>query len=306
MPRENNVVWQIIDACNEIANYLKTSNLSEISKYTGDKNLHNENIRVADKTANDIFIKHMMNGGNCFGMVSEELDEPLFFDSGKNSNEIVVVDPLDGSANVGLGLPVGTIFGVYGVYGIPNSKEKTKDIFLQPARKLRYAGYTLYGSQTIHIHCNGGKTFQTTQDLSTWNIRKSQEDSFPNIKCPESLLSKTQNYAINDGNYNYWSDEVKNWRDNIINTGRYSTRYSGSLVADAHRILMEGGIFSYPKDSKNKNGKLRLLYECNRMSFIFEKAGGFGNTYNIVPNDIHQKSELVLGSRDLCSTFPAG
>lgn len=301
MPRENNVVWQIIDACNEIANYLNTSNLNEIAKYTGDKNLHNENIRIADKTANDIFIKHMTKSGNCFGMISEELDEPLFFDSGKNSDEIIVVDPLDGSANVGLGLPVGTIFGVYKV---SDDRIKTKDMFLQPARKLRYAGYTLYGSQTIHIHCNGSKTFQATQDLSTWNTRKSQENSFPNIKCPQSLLSKTQNYAINDGNYDYWSNELRNWRNNIINTGRYSTRYSGSLVADAHRVLMEGGIFAYPKDAKNKNGKLRLLYECNPFSFIFNKAGGFGNTFDIIPTDIHQKSELVLGSKDLCSTFP--
>lgn len=303
MPRENNVVWQIINACNEIANYLHTSKLSEIAKYTGEKNLHNENIRVADKTANDIFIKHMQNSGNCFGMVSEELDEPIFFDSGKNSDEIVVVDPLDGSANVGLGLPVGTIFGIYKV---SDDRVKRNEMFLQPARKLRYAGYALYGNQTIMIHCNGNKIFQATQDWSTWNTRQSQPSSFDDIKCPESFKTKTQNYAINDGNYDYWSDEVKNWRDNIINTGRYSSRYSGSLVVDAHRILMEGGIFAYPKDSKNKNGKLRTLYECNPMSFIFEKAGGFGSTYNLAPTNIHQKNELILGSKDLCSTFPVG
>src|SRR5260221_9116148 len=128
MPRENNIVWNIISACDEIAGYLSKSNLKEISGNTGEKNSHGEDVKIADKTANDIFVKHMEDSGNCFGMVSEEMEEPLFFDNGKNSHEIVVVDPLDGSANIGLGLPTGTIFGVYKV---SDDRLKRSEMFLQ-------------------------------------------------------------------------------------------------------------------------------------------------------------------------------
>jgi fructose-1,6-bisphosphatase I len=120
-----------------------------------------------------------------------------------------------------------------------------------------------------------------------------------NIKCPE----QGNTFSINDGNYKYWSNGTKRWRNKIIAEGNSTSRYVGSLVADAHRTLITGGIFCYPEDLKNKTGKLRLLYECNPMALIFESAGGSQTCGNqsildINPINIHQKMPLIIGSKE--------
>jgi fructose-1,6-bisphosphatase I len=282
---------QITLAAKVITPRVRGAGLANALGYTGRANVHGEQVQRLDVIANETLIESLGRRGHCAALASEELDEPVFFPEARGKY-LVVTDPLDGSSNIDVDISIGTIFGI--LRYDPEQGKASKESFLQPGNKLVGAGYVIYGSSTVLVITSGKDVHGFTWDPSVGEFFLSHE----NIRCPP----RGNTYSINEGNSQYWSDGTRRWNAAIKGGSKpYTQRYVGSLVADAHRTLLKGGIFAYPSDSKNESGKLRLLYEANPFAMIFEAAGGKATTgeeriLDIVPNDLHQRVPLILGS----------
>ena len=286
----------------QVSKELNTGALAgSLGDYTGSKNSHGEKVKKLDLIANNLFIKSLENGGNCAGVVSEENDKILIFnnENSKNAKYLVLIDPLDGSSNIDVNVPVGTIFSILKK---PRGLKKlsTKD-FLQEGKKQVAAGYIIYGSSTIYVLTVGKGVDAFTLDPFVNEFYVSQT----NIKIP----NKARMYSVNQGNFFEFPlplQEYIRWcEQNDQKTGRpYSLRYVGSMVADLHRSLLKGGLFIYSQSKNAPEGKLRLMYECNPMAFIVEQAGGLAtngkkNILSIKPKSIHEISPIFIGSKEM-------
>ncbi len=291
---------QIALAAKLITQRVRRAGLADVLGWTGDTNVHGEYVQKLDIIANETFINVLKRRGHCMAIASEELDEPVFFPKA-SGGYLVTVDPLDGSSNIDVDVSIGTIFGIQKVEDDP----VTTKSFLRPGKELAAAGYVIYGSSTVLVLSTGQGVHGFTWDPGAGEFFLSHE----NIRCPE----KGNLYSVNEGNTNRWTPGVRRWNEFIKTKddadGRpYSMRYVGSLVADAHRTLLKGGIFAYPADTKNPSGKLRLLYEANPIAFIFEAAGGAATTgetriLDCVPGELHAKVPLIVGSKTDVATF---
>jgi fructose-1,6-bisphosphatase I len=274
--------------------------LVDILGFTGDQNIHGENVKKLDIYANDMMIKAMDHGGHLCVMASEEEEDiihiPPEFYIGKY---VLLFDPLDGSSNIDANVSIGTIFSIYKRVS-PEGGPGTMEDCLQTGIKQVAAGYIIYGSSTIFVYTAGNGVHGFTLDPSFGEFILSH----PNIKTPK----KSKIYSINEGNYLYWHPGLKKYikwlQDEDEATNRpYSSRYIGSMVSDIHRNLLYGGIYMYPADSRNPNGKLRLMYECNPMAFIVEQAGGKASNgkqrmLDIKPTSLHQRTPIFIGSEE--------
>ena len=275
--------------------------LVDILGFTGSSNVHGEEVKKLDVYAHDMLIKAMDHGGHLCVMASEEDEDiihiPPEFYIGKY---VLLFDPLDGSSNIDANVSIGTIFSIYRRIS-PGNGPGTLEDCLQPGFKQVAAGYIIYGSSTIFVYTAGNGVHGFTLDPSFGEFILSH----PNIRTPK----KGKIYSINEGNYLYWHPGLKKYikwlQEEDKSTGRpYSSRYIGSMVADIHRNLLYGGIFMYPADIRNPNGKLRLMYECNPMAFIVEQAGGIATTGNqrimdIQPTSLHQRVPVIMGSKNM-------
>jgi fructose-1,6-bisphosphatase I len=273
--------------------------LADILGFTGDNNVHGEQVKKLDIFAHDMMIRAMDHGGHLGVMASEEEEDiihiPAHFKKGKY---VLLFDPLDGSSNIDANISIGTIFSIF--KRVSSDGPGTLEDCLQPGSKQVAAGYIVYGSSTILVYTAGHGVHGYTLDPSFGEFILSHE----NIQIP----SKGRIYSINEGNYKYWHPGLKKYikylQDEDEESGRpYSSRYIGSMVADIHRNLLYGGIFMYPADSRNPNGKLRLIYECNPVSFIVEAAGGKSSDgknriLDIIPHNLHQKTPIFVGSTE--------
>jgi fructose-1,6-bisphosphatase I len=294
---------QIALAAKLITTRVRRAGLADVLGYTGDENIQGELVQKLDVIANDTLVASLRRLGHCAGIVTEELGEPVFFAKARGGY-LVVADPLDGSSNIDVDISIGTIFGIL---RYERSKgPPTVQSFLKKGREFAAAGYVIYGSSTVLVLTTGkGGVHGFTWDPAAGEFFLSHED----IRCPE----KGNMYSINEGNSVRWAAGIQRWNDWIKDddkaTGRpYSHRYVGSLVADAHRTLLKGGIFAYPADSKSPEGKLRLLYEANPMAMIFDAAGGRsstgdGSVLDIQPTALHQRTPLVIGSKQDVLTY---
>jgi fructose-1,6-bisphosphatase I len=210
----------------------------------------------------------------------------------------VYLDPLDGSSNIDVNVSIGTIFSIY-MRQPRYEKELVEDDALQPGTRQVAAGYVLYGSSTILAYTTGLGVGTFTLDPSIGEFILF-DDNF-------SMPKHGTIYSINEGSYNSWGDGLKKYikycqREDADSGRPYSARYIGSMVADIHRTLIKGGIFIYPSSKVYPNGKLRLMYECNPLSFIIEQAGGVATNGNkrimeIEPSAIHERTPIYIGSR---------
>ena len=289
-------------AARQVSKELNSAGLNKIlGDESGTQNIHGEKVKKLDVIANDLFINSLKKGGNCAGIVSEEIDKILVFNDkvSKNSHYIVAIDPLDGSSNIDVNVPVGTIFSIFKRPSI--KKNLVAKDFLQKGDKQVAAGYIIYGSSTIYVLTVGKGVDAFTLDPLVQEFYLSHKD----IKIPKS----GRMYSVNQGNYYEFPIEVQEYikwcEQEDIDTGRpYSLRYVGSMVADIHRSLLKGGLFIYSKSKRSPEGKLRLLYECSPMAFIIEQAGGLASDgkeriLNLKPKGIHQKSAIFIGSNDM-------
>lgn len=269
----------------------------------GSSNTTGDDQKKLDVIGNDIFISAMRGSGKCRILVSEEEEEVIVFNEHPSARYAVVCDPIDGSSNLDAGVSVGTIFGIFQLPNStvgPQSTVSAKDLLL-PGTELVASGFTMYGaSAQLVITMKGGSVNGFTLENSLGEFILTH----PNMLLPP----KRAIYSVNEGNSMYWDEWVNEYFKELKYPGEgkkpYSARYIGSMVADAYRTLLYGGIFAYPADCKSPKGKLRILYECAPMAMLFENAGGLAvnsrmeRLLGVVPEHIHDRSGVFLGSKD--------
>ena len=291
------ILYDLALAAKMIANKVRSAGLADILGSAESENVQGEVQQKLDIMANEIIVKAMDHGGRLCAMASEEepgiIQIPEHFKCGKYC---LLFDPLDGSSNIDVNVPVGTIFSV--VRKITRGRHGELEDMLQPGRRQVAAGYVIYGSSTMMVYTTGQGAHGFTLDPSIGEFLLSH----PNIRIPE----QGRYLSVNDSYEELWDDRVRSVMRHYkgLEGGRkaLSTRYVGSLVADFHRNLLGGGIFAYPSNRKTPKGKLRLLYEANPLAFIVEQAGGAASNgaqriQDVLPEELHQRTPLYIGSK---------
>jgi fructose-1,6-bisphosphatase I len=291
------LLYDLALAAKMIANKVRSAGLADILGATENENVQGEIQQKLDVLANEIIIKALDHAGRLCAMASEEepdiIQIPDKFRCGKYC---LLFDPLDGSSNIDVNVPVGTIFSVLKKVS-PGSRGVMADM-LQAGAEQVAAGYVIYGSSTMLVYTTGQGAHGFTLDPSLGEFLLSH----PNIRIPDAGRYLSVNASYQD----QWDEPVKNlmqyYRGADGTRPALNTRYVGSLVADFHRNLLGGGIFAYPSNKRNKHGKLRLLYEANPLAYIVEQAGGAATDgteriLDIVPTELHQRTPLFIGSK---------
>ena len=276
---------------------VRRAGLLDICGSAGAENVQGEEQQKLDVYADRAMVHCLGVRENVAILASEENEEAITFDGRSGPGKYVVLfDPLDGSSNIDVNVSVGTIFSILAMPEDAHSVEDPNVAVLQPGVKQLAAGYVVYGSSTILVYTTGHGVHGFTLDPSVGAYVLSHE----NIRMPKQGTI----YSSNDAYWDSFPEEYQEYLS-LLRSGRtgrsYALRYIGSLVADFHRTLLKGGVFLYPPTAKNKEGKLRLLYEANPVAFIAEQAGGVASDgtqriLEIEPESIHQRTPLVIGS----------
>ncbi len=289
-------------ACKVISNAVSKGALIGVLGSAGEENIQGEVQKKLDIISNDVMIKSNEWAGHLAGMASEEMDDLYPIPAGKKRGKyLLVFDPLDGSSNIDVNITVGTIFSI--LRTSKPGEDATLEDFLQPGTQQVCAGFALYGPSTLLIITTGHGVNGFTLDREVGEFILTH----PNMKIP----ADTQEFAINASNERFWEWPVKRYVDECMagKTGPrgkdFNMRWIASMVAEAYRILTRGGVFMYPKDTKDatKPGRLRLLYEANPVGFIIEQAGGVCTTglqrmLEVQPTSLHQRVPLIFGSKN--------
>jgi fructose-1,6-bisphosphatase I/sedoheptulose-1,7-bisphosphatase len=309
----NALILDVALACKAIARIVAFGTLADTLGTTlpggasvgGELNVQGEVQKPLDVLANEIFIRMNEWNGHLAGLASEEMEAPKQIPSSyPRGKYLLVFDPLDGSSNIDVNVSVGSIFSVLRAPQevIDSGRDVTEADFLQPGAAQVAAGYAIYGPTTMLVLSvgNGVAAFTLNPNLGEFVL------SQPAIRVPE----ETQEFAINTSNSRFWEPPVKRYVDECLagKTGPrgkdFNMRWIASMVAEAHRILMRGGVFMYPRDTKDpaKPGRLRLLYEANPVGFVMEQAGGRASTgrqpiLGVKPSALHQRIGVVFGSK---------
>lgn len=271
---------------------MNKAGLINILGAVGTQNIQGEDQQKLDILANIRFIRALTKGEEVCAIVSEEDEKVIMIDDSKRY--VVAIDPLDGSSNIDVNVSVGTIFSIYRRV-TPVDTPVLEEDYLQRGDKQIAAGYILYGSSTMLVYTTGAGVNGFTYDQSLGEYFLSHQ----NMKTPED----GKVYSMNEGASNTFDESVKKYID-YCKEQQYSGRYIGSLVADFHRNLLKGGIYIYPSTATHTTGKLRLLYECNALAFIIERAGGMATDgkkriLEIEPTSLHQRVPFFVGSKKM-------
>ncbi len=309
----SNLLYDICLAAKVIAAEIRRAGLVGVLGSAGRTNVQGEEQQKLDVFANETIKSAMLHTGRVCVMASEEdaniIPIPKEYPAGKY---VAVFDPLDGSSNIDCNSSVGTIFSLY--RRVSREGRGTVEDVLQPGNAQVAAGYVMYGSSTMLVYTTGDGVHGFTLDPTIGEFLLSHRC----ITMPEV----GQYYSVNESNYTRWSAgiraAVRGFKGDMPERiARKNSRYIGSFVADFHRNLVNGGIFLYPADAKNPQGKLRLLYEACPMALLAEQAGGLATNgqeriLDLEPTDLHQRTPLVIGSRkdvefvrDMLSEAPA-
>jgi fructose-1,6-bisphosphatase I/sedoheptulose-1,7-bisphosphatase len=265
------------------------------------ENVQGETQATLDVICDEIFTAHLAETGLVAGMVSEEVDLPITVKNKTNKAEFLVFfDPLDGSSNVDVNVSIGSIFSVFKA---PNKTDLSEADYLIAGKQQVAAGYAIYGPCTMLVITTGHGTHGFTLNRASKQFLLTH----PDMQVP----ADTKEYAINSSNQRFWESPIKRYITECKSgaAGRrekdFNMRWIGSMVADIHRILTRGGIYLYPKDSKDsaKPGRLRLMYEANPMAMLVEQAGGAASTgrvrmLDLPPEHIHQRIPIIIGSKN--------
>lgn len=298
----NSLVLDVALACKAISKRIATGALTDVMGAPSSADARGVPQPAPDVVANEIFLRTNEWGGALAGMASEELDEPYAippeFPRGKY---LLTFDPLDGSSNIDVNVPVGSIFSILRA-PIAGQHARTED-FLQPGTEQVAAGYAIYGPATVLVLTVGRGVHAFTLDPFLGEFFLTRQ----HIEIPES----TAEYAVNTSNRRFWEPAITRYIDECLRGSAgprekdFDMRWVASLVAEAHRILTRGGVFMYPRDSRTplQEGRLRLLYEANPVAMLVEQAGGRATTgrervLEVRPTDLHQRIGLIFGSRE--------
>jgi fructose-1,6-bisphosphatase I len=294
----------IARACKAISTRVNKGALADSHASTENTNIQGEVQKKLDVLSNEILLEANEWGGNLAALASEEMDDPRPTPTHYPRGEyLLLFDPLDGSSNIDVNISVGTIFSVLRCPKTAEGKycEPDEKAFLQAGRSQVAAGFAVYGPTTMLVLTVGDGAHAFTLDRETFTFVLTH----PDIRISED----TQEFAINVSNQRRWEPPVQRYIDECLKgtdgpRGKdFNMRWVASMVADVLRVLSRGGIFMYPRDSKNKEGRLRLMYEANPMALIVEQAGGAatdGRTpiLDLKPKGLHQRVAVVLGSKN--------
>ncbi len=293
-------------ACKAISIAIGKGGLGGVLGEAGSDNVQGEAQKKLDVLSNEYLLEANEWGGHLAAMASEEMDLPHTIPNRYPRGEyLLLFDPLDGSSNIDVNVSVGTIFSVLKCpegadLSTPEASEKA---FLQPGTEQVAAGYTVYGPTTLLVLTVGDGVVVFTLDREIGAYVLTQD----RVQIP----ADTKEFAINMSNMRHWEAPVQRYVNELL-AGKegplgkdYNMRWVASMVADVHRIMTRGGIFMYPMDAKTreKGGKLRLMYEANPMAFLVEQAGGaatngYQRILDLPPEKLHQRVPVILGSRN--------
>jgi fructose-1,6-bisphosphatase I len=274
----------------------KAGLVDDIMGAAGDENVHGEEVQKLDVFANQVMVRALDHTGLVACMASEESEGfipiPDKFPAG---DYVVIFDPLDGSSNIDVNVSIGTIFSIH--RKISGAERGTLEDCLQAGRRQVAAGYLVYGSSTMLVYTSGAGVHGFTLDPSIGEFVLSH----PLMRFPEPPMKV---YSINEAYYHRWSRGQQRLVSHLKTDGGFGSRYIGSLVADLHRTLLQGGLFMYPADTKSPEGKLRLMYEASPLAMVTEQAGGRASDgrrdiVDIEPESLHQRTPLYMGSKEL-------
>lgn len=297
----NSLILGVALACKVLAKRVAFGAISGLHGAVGEINVQGEAQQKLDVLANDVFLHCLQWGGYARGMLSEEMEDPWINQVEGEGDYLLAFDPLDGSSNIDVNVSVGSIFSLLRA---PASKRKaTVEDFLQPGTEQLAAGYAIYGPTTVLVLTVGTGVFGFTLDPETGEFLLTHS----NMKVPP----QTKEFAINASNSRFWEPPVRRYVEECLAGSMgprgkdFNMRWIASLVAEAHRILTRGGVFMYPRDTKDpsKPGRLRLLYECNPIGMLMEQAGGRASTgavpmLTVKPETLHQRIGFVFGSKE--------
>jgi fructose-1,6-bisphosphatase I / sedoheptulose-1,7-bisphosphatase len=298
----NSVILAVALACKALSRKVAYGALAGVYGQAVEANAQDETEQKLDRLANDTFLHCLQWGGYVRGLLSEQMRDPLLLTAsdGGAGDYLLAFDPLDGSSNIDVNLSVGSIFSV--LRASDGDQPCGVGDFLQPGFRQVAAGYALYGPSTMFVLTVGHGThgFTLNPELGEFLL------THPDLKVPE----EAQEFAINTSNSRFWEAPIRRYVEECLAGGNgprqkdFNMRWIASMVADAHRILTRGGVFMYPRDTKDpsKPGRLRLLYACNPIGMLIEQAGGRASTgeapiLQIVPCEPHQRIGFVFGSR---------
>ncbi|KAK6766219.1 hypothetical protein RB195_025863 [Necator americanus] len=289
------LLTSLLTAFKAITSSVRKAGLARLYGIAGNTNVQGEEVKKLDVLSNELMINMIRSSYTSCAMVSEENDDVIEVDEGKQGKYIVTFDPLDGSSNIDCLVSIGTIFGIWKKH---TDGPVTKADLLQSGRAMVAAGYCLYGSATMVVLSTGRGVNGFMLDPSIGEFILTN----PKMKMPE----KGKYYSINEGYAKHWPKALTEY----VHSRKFpepgkkgmAQRYVGSMVADVHRTLLNGGIFLYPATADAPKGKLRYLYECAPMAFLIEQAGGIATTgerpvLDHVPTDIHERGIIYLGSK---------
>ncbi len=303
--REDNVPLELVSliktilaATKEISFRVSQAHLGGLMGSTLDENIQGEVQKELDVVSNQLIKDILLESGFVKAISSEEEDTSVAGDP--NGQYLVSFDPLDGSSNIDINSLIGTIFSIHEA---PKDMDASDpDMFKQAGHKQVCAGYVLYGPSTMLTMTTGSGTHFYVLDRTYGGYLLVER----NVQIPQ----ETQEFAVNMSNQRFWQAPMQNYINDLLlgETGprekNFNMRWIAAMVGDVHRVLCRGGLFTYPADNKNpaKPYKLRLMYEANPMSFLVEQAGGMsvtseGRIMDIEPSDIHQRVEVILGSK---------
>ena len=285
------VIMAIAEGTCQVQQLVRQAALADVLGASGETNASSDVVQHMDKASSDIFVDTLARSGHVAAIGCEEIEDPVIFEGDVGGGYIVLMDPLDGSSNIDVAVSIGSIFGIWqkkpGETVMDNS-------LLRLGSEQVAAAYAVYGSSTVLVLATANNVRGFTLDAESGAYALTHHD----IKIPENCPY----YSTNEGN-NKVLDEPTRKAITLLRD-KYSQRYVGSLVADFHRNLLKGGIFAYPADQSRKDGRLRLMYEANPLGFVAEQAGGAASTgyeriMDIVPQELHQKTPLILGNKDV-------
>lgn len=285
---------QIGTASKIISNYMRRAALEGLLGSLDRENVQGEQVKLLDELGNQIFLEAFEYVDIVGVLVSEEMTEIEHFTGELDSDYAVMVDPVDGSGNIDVNGIIGSIFSIHRL-----SEDSIEASCLKPGRQQVAAGYIMYGPSTVLVYTagNGVHAFILDENIGEFVLQKAD------VKIPEDGPI----FSANLGYYHGWSPAVRGVTDDFL-AERATLRYSGALLADLHAILHRGGVYYYPGTDKRPEGKLRLLYECNPLAYLAEQAGGAAtngptNILDLTPEEIHQRTPLFIGSRNLVDRF---
>ena len=288
-----NILHDIALAAKVISREVRKAGLVDILGHAGLENVHGEEVQKLDVFANDVLYRALDHTGYIACLASEESEDVIPIPERFPAGEYVVMyDPLDGSSNIDVNVSIGTIFSIH--RKISAGERGVLEDCLQPGYRQLAAGYALYGSSTMLVYTTGAGVHGFTLDPSLGEFLLSH----PDMRIPDP---PAKTYSVNEAYYNRWSAGQQRLVSWLKGEGGFGSRYIGSLVADVHRTLLQGGLFMYPEDRVHPEGKLRLLYEMAPMAMIVTQAGGRasdgrGDLMDIQPRSLHQRTPVYLGS----------